>query len=246
MFKAFVEDAKNLKYIIDSISELADEVFFSINKDELIMEACDPSLVCKVELTLLREFFKEFSTKKDLTFWVDLNTLSKISKRIKLGDSLRIDVLENSFGVVLKSLVERRFESALLEGLEESLPIIDTKYETSIEMDSTTFREGIRDVAIIGNTAIFELDEKELKITSEGETGKVRIIIEKENQSVKSFKVKKPCSARFNLSYLMSFLRSSYISDSVFISLKEENLPLKLELPLESGSLIFYLAPMEI
>ena len=246
MFRASLDDAKNLKYIMESISELVDEAVFFLRKNVMSMEACDPSLVCKIELDLQSSFFNEYQLSEDRTIGLSVNALRKVSRRIHLGDGMLMELNGGTMDFTLRSSIERQFQCMLLEAQEEVLPTINVEYPVLIEMDVSVFKEGVRDAAIVANTVLFEVTPEEMIISAEGDTERARIRISKNSESVRRFEVKKNCSSKFNLGYLLSFLHSSYISDRVRISMGDKNLPLRIDFPVESMRLTFYLAPMEL
>jgi proliferating cell nuclear antigen PCNA len=246
MFRASLNDAKTLKYIIESISELVDEAVFFLRDDMLSMEACDPSLVCKVELDLQSSFFNEYEVSEEKTLGLSMNALRKVSRRIHLGDGMEMELNGGTMDFTLRSSIERQFQCMLLETQEEGLPTINVDYPVFIEMDVSIFKEGVRDAAIVANSVLFEVNPEELIISAEGDTERARIRIPKTSEAVKKFDVEKVCSSKFNLGYLVSFLHSSYISDRVYIYMGDKNLPLCIEFPVEGMRLTFYLAPMEL
>lgn len=246
MFRASLDDAKNLKYIIESISDLVDEAVLFLRKDMLRMEACDPSLVCKIELDLRSSFFNEYEASEEQTIGLSMNALRKISRRIHMGEGMLMELNGGSMDFTLKGPIERQFQCMLLEAQEDILPVINVDYPVFIEMDVSIFKEGIRDAAIVTNSVLFEVNSEELIISAEGDTERARIRISKNSESVKKFVCKETCCSRFNLGYLISFLHSSYVSDRVQIHMGDKNLPLCINFPVEGMRLTFYLAPMEL
>ncbi len=246
MFRASVDDAKNLKYIIESISDLVDEAVFFLRKDVLSMEACDPSLVCKVELDLQSSFFAEYKATEERTIGLSMSALSKVSRRIHLGDGMFMELNGGTMDFTLQSSIERQFQCMLLEAQEEVLPTINVEYPVFIDMDVSVFKEGVRDAAIVANSVLFEVNPEEMVISAEGDMERAKIRINRASESVNEFNVREKCSSRFNLGYLLSFLHSSYVSDRIHIYMGDKSLPLRIDFPVEGMKLTFYLAPMEI
>lgn len=246
MFRALLDDANNLKYIIESMAELVDEAVFFLRKEMLSMEACDPSLVCKVELDLQSSLFNEYYASEERTVGLSMNALRKISRRIHLGDGMIVELNGGTMDFTLQSSIERQFQCMLLEPQEGVLPTINVDYPVFVEMDVSIFKEGIRDAAIVANSVLFEVNDEEMVISAEGDTERARIRISRNSESVKKFIVKEKCCSRFNLGYLVSFLHSSYVSDRVHIYMGNKNLPLRIDFPVEGMRLTFYLAPMEL
>ncbi len=246
MFRASLNDAKNLKYIIESMSELVDEAVFFLHKDVLSMEACDPSLVCKVELDLQSSFFNEYQATEERTIGLSMNALRKVSRRIHLGDGMLMELNGGTMDFTLQSSIERQFQCLLLEVQEEVLPTIDVEYPIFVEMDVSVFKEGVRDAAVVANSVLFKVNTEEMIISAEGDTERARIRIPRTSESVKKFVVREECCSKFNLGYLVSFLHSSYVSERVHIYMGGKNLPLRIDFPVEGMRLTFYLAPMEL
>lgn len=246
MFRASLDDAKDLKYIIESISDLVDEAVFFLREDMLSMEACDPSLVCKIELDLRSSFFNEYYATEKRTIGLSMNALRKISRRIRLGDGMSMELNGGSMDFTLKGPIQRQFQCLLIEAQEDILPQIKAEYPVFIEMDVGVFKEGIRDAAIVTNSVLFEVTPDELVISAEGDTERARIRIAKSSESVKKFVCTEACCSRFNLGYLTSFLHSSYVSERVHIYMGDKNTPLRIDFPVEGMRLTFYLAPMEL
>ena len=246
MFRASLDDAKNLKYIIESISDLVDEAIFFLRKEKLSMEACDPSLVCKVELDLQSSFFSEYRATEERTIGLSMSALSKVSRRIHLGDGMFMELNGGTMDFTLQSSIERQFQCMLLEAQEDVLPTIDVEYPVFIDMNVSVFKEGVRDAAIVANSVLFEVNPEEMVISAEGDTERARIRINRMSVSVNEFNVRENCSSRFNLGYLLSFLHSSYVSERIHIYMGNKNLPLRIDFPVEGMKLTFYLAPMEL
>jgi proliferating cell nuclear antigen PCNA len=246
MFRALLNDARYLKYIIESTSELVDEAVFFLKKDALSMEACDPSLVCKIELDLKSSFFNEYYATDEQTIGLSMSALRKVSRRIHMGDGMSLELNGGTMDFTLKSAIERQFQCLLLEPQDEALPSIDVEYPVFIELDVSVFKESIGDAAIVANSVLFEVNFDEMIISAEGDTERARIRIRGDSESVKQFKVKEKCSSRFNLGYLLSFLHSAYVTDRVHIYMGNKNLPLRIDFPVEGLRLTFYLAPMEL
>lgn len=228
------------------MSELVDEAVFFLRKDMLRLEACDPSLVCKIELDLHTSFFNDYQASEERTIGLSMSALRKISRRIHLGDGMSLQLNGGTMDFTLHSSIKRQFQCMLLEAQEEALPTIDVEYPIYIEMDASIFKEAIRDAAIVANSVLFDITPDEMIISAEGDTERARICIHKSSESVRKFEVNKECHSRFNLGYLISFLHSSYVSDIIQIRMGDKTLPLRVDFLIEGMRLTFYLAPMEL
>jgi len=246
MIEVSVSDSRKIKYILESIAEIVDEAAFVFDKNCFKINGADPSIISKVEVHLDREFFTRYSVEEPSELGVDMSSLDKIAKRILANDivTLRSRTNENTLEMVLNGGIERRFDASLID-LNNNLPKISIDFPVMIEIDSEVFRNSIKDLAVVGGSVIFDASNGKMTLSSLGETGNAVVTISNDNKIVRDISVSQPCSARYNISYLMSFLKAGQISDSIKISFGEKDYPLKLEFIFDKGHMVFYLAPME-
>lgn len=246
MIEVSVKDSKTFKYILESISEIVDEASFTFFDDSFRIEGADPSIISKIDVFLEKDFFSTFIVEDPVEFGVDMTSLDKVAKRILSGDMVTLlsHNRENMLEVILNGGFERRFDAPLIE-LNNNLPKIDLDFPAVLEMESEVFRNCIKDLAVAGGSVKFFVSPEELVLSSNGELGNVVVTIDSENDAMFGCEVSRPCEARYNLSYLMSFLKAGQISDTIKLSFGDRDFPLKLEFTLESGYMVFFLAPME-
>lgn len=246
MIDVSVADSRTLKNIFESIAEIVDEAAFIFDNDCFRIDGADPSIISKVEVYLKNSFFMEYNVDTSFEFGVDMVSLDKIAKRIQGPDTVRLISRdrENILEIVLNGGIERKFDASLIE-LNNNLPRIDIAFPVAMELDTEVFRNCIKDLAVAGGSVTFDVSDDALVMSSIGELGNAVITISKDNESLRDVTIDRPCSARYNLSYLVSFLKAGQISDTIHLSMGEKDYPLKLEFSFEHGNMIFYLAPME-
>lgn len=140
--------------------------------------------------------------------------------------------------------IERKFDASLIE-ISNNLPKIALEFPVMVELETEAFKNSIKDLAVIGGSVIMDATPDKMIMSAIGETGNAVVTIKNGNGTVKDMLVNKSCSARYNLSYLMSFLKAGQISDTIKIFFGDKDLPLKLEFVFDYGNMMFYLAPME-
>jgi proliferating cell nuclear antigen PCNA len=246
MIEVSVSDSRALKAILESISEIVDEAAFIFEEHGFCIEGADPSIISKVDVSLSDAFFESYHVDSAVEFGVDMTSLDKIAKRILPQDTVTLISRdrENMLEVVLNGGIERKFDAALIE-LNNNLPKISLDFPATMVVETEAFRNCVRDLAVIGGSVVFDVFPERIVMTSTGELGTATVTIQRDNPAVLDLKVSAPCSAKYNLSYLMSFLKAGQISDCIAISLGDRDFPLKLEFSMMHGSLVFYLAPME-
>jgi len=246
MIEVSVQDSRKIKYILESIAEIVDEASFFFDKNSFRINGADPSIISKVEVYLNKEFFNHYHVEEPRVIGVDMSSLDKIAKRILINDKFTMisDPHESSLQLVLNGGIERRFDASLIE-MSNNLPRIALDFPVMIEMDTEAFKNSIKDLAVIGGSVVFNAAPGQMILQSVGETGNAIVTIKNGNEIIKKMMVNKACSARYNISYLMSFLKAGQISDTIRVFFGDKDLPLKLEFIFDYGNIMFYLAPME-
>ncbi len=239
----------NIKPVIESISELTGECLFTLKKNEIYIEGTDPSLISKVEFLLPASYFSKYDLEEEESIGINLDSFARICKRTYPGETMIIDVNSKTgkLELILESDFKRNFEFTLLSTTTFNIPKINPKYSTLIEIESKTFRDIVKDMAIIGGTIVLSLNKNKIVISSQDTTSKALAEISSNSKSIKKFEVKGPQRSKYNISYVLSFLNAFSVSDYLKISVGGTKLPLKLEYPLDDeGRFTMYLAPMEI
>ncbi|HOP09628.1 MAG TPA: proliferating cell nuclear antigen (pcna) [Candidatus Methanofastidiosa archaeon] len=246
MIEASVLDSRKIKYILESIAEIVDEASFVFDETSFRINGADPSIISKVEVYLNKDFFNEYYVEEPSEMGVDMSSLDKIAKRILFNDKFTIKsrANENSLELILDGDIQRKFDASLID-ISNNLPKISLEFPVMVEIDAETFKNSIKDLAVIGGSVIFDASPGQMIMSSIGETGNAVVTIKNVNGTVKEMLVNKSCSARYNISYLMSFLKAGQISDTIKIFFGDKDLPLKLEFVFDNGNMMFYLAPME-
>ncbi|MBN1785986.1 MAG: proliferating cell nuclear antigen (pcna) [Candidatus Methanofastidiosa archaeon] len=246
MIEVSVSDSRKIKCILESIAEIVDEATFMFDHNSFKINGSDPSIISKVEVYLNKEFFNKYHVDEPRELGVDMTSLDKIAKRILLNDNvtMRSKSSDNMLEMVLDGGIERKFDASLVE-LNNNLPRITLDFPVMMEIDTETFRNSIKDLAVVGGSVIFDASQDRMILSSIGETGNAVVTIKNGIDIVKEISVTKSCSARYNISYLMSFLKAGQISDTIRIYFGDKDFPLKLEFLFEHGNMVFYLAPME-
>jgi len=244
-----LQNITTIKQVLESISELTGECLVTIDNNGVYLEGTDPSLISKVEFLIPAKAFDKFEIEVEESIGVNVDSFAKIFKRAYSSESLIIDVNSKAGKVelILESDFKRNFEFTLLSTSNFNIPKLNPRYSTFIEIDSKTFKDIIKDMAIIGGTILLSVHKNNISILSEDYTSKALAEIPSESKSIKKFESKTIQRSKYNLNYILSFLNSYSISDYVKISLGGTKLPLKLEFPTaEEGRFTLYLAPMEI
>lgn len=233
--------AKNIalfKSSLEAISSLIQETNIRFKSEGIYIQAVD-----KTQILLLDFFFPAscFDTYTLEPSFVGINIfeLHNILSRAFDSDKLKLELLDNSFEILLSNNIERKFTLSYLDLPEQdfSLPSID--FTAEIVIDAYLLKEIIKDVNLIGSTLIFKIKNNKFIIECEGEKGKIQTTIPKAK-----LKSKKDIAVKFSLSYLKNITKTIDHNVSIFLKLAEDS-PLFIEYFIDNKiKLNFYLSSM--
>jgi hypothetical protein len=245
MFACEWSDSLILREVIDGISDLVDVTSFYVNEKKLKIEASDPSVICKIEIEAKRGAFSTYETNSEVSFHLDMNLMKKICRRLRGDDKVSIRLQEGYLDFTIHNFVERYFRLPLLE-FGDPLPQIYINPSVFLKMKGDVFIDLIKDIAVIGSSIIITASPENITFFSEEDGVKTSVTVSKSNDAIAEFSVNTECTSKFNLNYILSFLKTSKSVDYIDISFGEKETPLKLEHSSHDLLTRFYLAPMEI
>lgn len=245
MFKCEWSNSIMLRDLIDGISDLVDMASFYADEKMLRIEASDPSVICKIEIESKKESFSTYEISSETNFHLDMNLMKKICRRLRTGDKVGMNVENEYLEFTIHNFVERYFRIPLLE-FGEPLPQIDINASVFLRVKGSVFINLIKDIAVIGSSLIIKATPDEITFFSEEDGVRTSITVSKTNSAIEKLNVDTECTSKFNLSYILSFLKTVVSADYIDVSFGEKDTPLKLECPVQNSLIRFYLAPMEI
>lgn len=240
MFEAKIE-AKNWKNIISVIGSIIEEAPLRIDQDGLTLRAMDPSHISLIDLEVPKDQFIEFSVDSERVLGIDVEEMSRVMSRGKPTDMMMIKADEdnNKLFVTFVGESRRRFGLPIIDTPEQSnLKLPDFPTNAIIGIDSTLFKDGIKDASIVADHITLETKENSFVMKAEGDIGDIETRIEKD--SLVEYKVQEDCSSTFNLSYLADV--SSSINGPITLELGADA-PILMNFEIGGAVIKFVLAP---
>ena len=237
-------DARDWKYLIQSLEAIIDEANFVADDEALRLRALDPSRIAMVDLYIPREAFNLYEIEGRVTIGVNFDDLNKILRRAKRDDRILMAVMGGRLRITLSGKAERTFSLPLLDIVGEELPTPRVSFDVMAKMLSDTLRDTLKDAEMVSDTARFVGEEDELKITARSDKGELEAKFSMEAGSLLEYEVKVPSSASYSLSYLNDIVGKAYrVSDVVTVEFAS-NKPLSLTFDIAGGGVLrYYLAP---
>ncbi|RLE86838.1 MAG: proliferating cell nuclear antigen (pcna) [Thermoprotei archaeon] len=237
-------DARDWKYLIQSLEAIIDEANFVADDEALKLRALDPSRIAMVDLYIPREAFNMYEVEGEVRIGVNFDDLNKILRRAKKDDRVIMAVEGGRLRITLSGKAERTFSLPLIDIVGEELPTPRVSFDVSAKMLSDTLRDALKDAEMVSDTAKFVGEEAELKIVARSDKGELEAKFSMEAGSLLEYEVKSPATASYSLNYLNDIVGKAYrVSDVVTVEFST-NKPLSLTFDIAGGGMLrYYLAP---
>ncbi len=223
---------------MEAIAALIDEGTLRIDSGGLKLRAMDPSQIALVDFELPASGFDEFKAEKEIGIGVDFSELSKITKRSRAEDKIKLS-LDEKFKMVFEGASTRKFSLGIIESTTSPPREPSVEFTAEIKIGADALKEALKDAELVSNHVALNINEG-FKITAEGDTGSVDIKFLDSN--ILSKEVKAEARAVFALDQLDNLLRASDAQSVIILRLKTDS-PLKIEYSIGEGRVIYYLAP---
>lgn len=244
MFELKVENARMFKECIDALVTLIDEGEFDILKDGIKLRAMDPSQIAMVDFVMPKSAFAKYDVPSDTKIGLNLDDLSKITSRVRPGESLtlKLDKTGSRLELIFKGKSTRRFNLPLLDISSQAPKEPNIDFDAKIRMNGSTLKEGLKDASLVSSHVILKTNSAGFDISAKGDKGEVLIESKKDEDSVVEHTVNKESRAMFPLEYLNDLLKATESGAIVTFDLKTDA-PLKLQYPIGEATVTYYLAP---
>lgn len=244
MFKLVMNDAKTLKRIIDAIVSLIDEGPLEVNKEGIYVKAVDPSQIAMVSLFIPKNAFVEYAVDEPVVVGLNFAGLAKILNRAGAGERLEMMLDENQFVIRYVSKRHKRtFHVPIMETRDIIRKEPNVESESTVRLLSSSFKDSLKDVELISSYMALETIKDKFIIDAKGDTGKVFIEMDKEDENIREFKTKKDnVRASFSIQYLESIVKACPDTNTIELNIAT-NKALKITYNVDKADLKYFLAP---
>jgi proliferating cell nuclear antigen len=245
--KGIFEEASTWKTIIEALSALVKEIYFSADESGLHARAIDEAHIAMVDLQVPSSVFQDYKCTSEIKFGISLTEMMQIMRRAGGSDYLEItvDETQNKFKLKLKSdKITRNFSLSLLGDISgEEIPIPKIEFNTIINIVAGVFKDAIKDAEVVGDYILLETTSDMLKVAAEGDTGNVEVIIDKGTETLYKYEVREESKAIYALKYLSDMTKAVSSTENIEIEYSSD-MPLKIGFEtIGGGKLEYFLAP---
>jgi len=230
--------------VLETINE---EPTLELTEDGLTVLTMDPGHVEMIRLELPRQYFDIWSVPEPVKMCLNIKELNKVLKRMNKQDSqMQLDYdHENARATfTLISDIRRSKSVPTLELLEEEIPSPRIYFKSKTRMILSTFKRILEDFKENADHFKLETTWNQIKFSTDSDYSHESTPIDKENDNILDHHVEEESTAHYEIEQLLDFVKSACkVSEVVNIEFSD-SMPLKLDVELPQGSMVYYLAPM--
>lgn len=217
-------------------------------KDGLYFQMMDSSQISMVELNIKKEWFDEYEITIEQVFGIHVETFDKILSCIDKNYTIELNIEENAdkLNIVLSDgKIIKDYDMNLLDLDSEIFDIPEVEYTVDIILESAIFKDYVNELIMFGDDLNLSCNETEIVLSSGGDEGKSKIIINEEY--LEEYGIEE--EANINLTYSIKIIKiiSNFVKLNKLTNIHvSEDKPLKIEYKLDDGNvnkLSFFLAP---
>lgn len=247
LFKTVQSNA--IKTLVEGLKDILNDVNLKIDKEGLQIITIDGKKITIVHLKLIAESFEYFYCKSPIELGINMKHLYALLRTVGNNDVITMNVLRDDI-TRLNIVIENKEKNVrdisklkLLDINEAIYKIPNIEFDSVIKMPSNDFQKICKDLNNISDIVTISNEDNKFKMSVEGDIGQKEIVIGENVNVVVNKLSNNNVKGKFDLKYLLLFVKSSNLCSTIELFLKKDN-PLVLIYSVASlGSLKFVLAP---
>ena len=222
--KLTLEEPKLLVDSVAVISELVNDVRFTVDKDKISLIAMDPANVAMVIFNLLSSSFTEYNVDKPINIAINLDALKAILRRSKPSDvlSITLDEEKNKLQLQLRSDSTRTFNLALIDLEEKEQKIPDLQFPLKVETTSHKFDEAIQDMDIVADSVALVADKDTFVIAAESNLNDAKTELVSDDETKITATGSEEVKSKYSIEYLKKIIKASKLASKVTLQFNKD------------------------
>ncbi|MEZ0345973.1 MAG: proliferating cell nuclear antigen (pcna) [Infirmifilum sp.] len=241
MVKFIFPDAREWRYVLESLSTIVDEANFVASPDGLRLRALDPGRIAMVDLYMPAGLFEEYNVDAETKIGVVLDDIDKVLKRARSDDKLVFEVGEGRLTIMLLGRAERRFRFPLLDIAGQELPSPKLNFTVAAKMLSDTFRDALKDASLVSESVKLKAEGEALYMSARSDRGETESKFTIESGSLLEIDVKEPAEASYGIDFLDKIVSKAYRVSDIMTLRFATNMPIELGFDIAGGGTLKYL-----
>lgn len=246
--KNFANERLNLfRKIIDSLSEIVDQMEIKCSDSGLNIQVMDSMHVALADVFLSRDTFSNYRCDRDVELGIPIKHFLTVLKGISLEEKsiLRFSCEDNPQSLkILHLLPDSQFEVdiTLYQIGSENYTVPEMEYDTVVKMPSEQFRSISKLVGSFGEYIRFECNKDSISFKQTGDLIKNSMNL-KPNQDTVFIECKTPVNLEIAMKYVNLINKIVSLSNEIVLNMGSAS-PLFFEVKInEIGRVKFYVAP---
>lgn len=236
-----------LRDYLEVLKIISEEMDFHLTPEGLSVRAMDRSHEEMIEFNLPDAFFDAWKVEEALTLTFSLDEAFKLLKKLSKDDRLTVSLNDeqDKLTFTMRSDITRHKTISLYsDPIDEDPPTPKIYFKSVTRMLLSTFRRVLKDFKDSQHTT-FEATPDYITFSTVDDDFKESTPIHRDNDSVLKHRVEDSARAVFQVEDLLKFISKAVkVSEVVNIHLSDD-LPIKLDIELPQGSMIYYRAPCQ-
>ena len=195
-------DAREWKYIVESLASLVYEAGFVASPDGLRVRALEPGRVAMVDLYMPRDLFEEYTAEQEERIGVVLGDIVDVLKRVRPGENVAFEATKEHLTIALTGKAEKKFRFPLLDLPGQEVPSLKLNFTVTAKMPSDTFRDALRDVSLMSGEVSVKAEDTCLWLTGKSDKGEAEARLSVETGSLIEIDVEEPTEASYAAKFL--------------------------------------------
>jgi len=229
-----------LKEVFGVMSEIVDDVTFTIDPEGMSFRAMDPSHVCLVDVTIPNACFEKYEVSKEGSIGLRVEKVFKIIKALKKKDTIRLTTTDDYQLSI--STKYNKTKLRMIEASKVNTPLPKISYNSKVGTMLEDFKQALKQINLVSDYLTLETSNNIFKLSGSGDRGSNEITFEKGMQEMPEIDVRENSKATYSLEYILAVVK--HLNNGTLILEYSEKMPLRLEYKITNiGKIHFYLAP---
>ena len=232
------------KDYLSCVGVLAEDLTLELSYEGVKVVVMDSSHVAMVEMMLPPGFFDSFNGGELEKLGVNIPTMIKALGKVTKNDLLKVDHDTEDGDKLILTLVSdinRKKVMPLLNPLDEEVPQPRIYFKSKTRIIAPAFKRIVNDLD--GEHVAISTDYESITFSHEGDRYNETTTLDKDNDNILDHRVEEPTRTTYTKSYLEDILKAVVKVSEVITLEFSEDMPVKLDVEIPQGRLVYYVAP---
>jgi proliferating cell nuclear antigen PCNA len=217
--------------ILKQLKSFTSDITINCYKNNLYIQFLDNNHICLCEVSLSKKWFDIYNVNEEEILGLNTEILQKIIKCKNENDNILIEYHNNDDNlhimfnnIDIDNSITKSFEVPLIELNSELInPSNNNENQADIKFESSSFFNLINELSMFSNRLDIDINEDEINMTSNGDSGKYTINVDIDKVEEFSIDEGAIITQSFNIRYFTLISTLSKICEYVNISVGEDS-----------------------